>query len=158
MEDRLIVMLLIEFLILLAPLFLVFADLWSGVRKAKVRGEAITSKKYRNTVNKLAKYYNVMLALAVIDALQLSCIWYMTTYCGWGLPLFPWLTLLGSIGVGFIEVKSIMEPANKKEASELHGVSELAKAIAEHHASPEDIAKAVLSYIEGKYDKKGLDT
>lgn len=150
MENKLIVMLIVEAFIMLAPLFFVLADLWSGLRKAKQRGESITSKKYRNTVNKLSRYYNVLLALGVIDALQLVCFWYMNTYFDWSMPLFPWLTLLGSIGVGAIETKSIMEPADKKEQQEMKDISELAKAIAANHSKPEEIAKAVIEYMKGE--------
>ena len=146
-NNRLIVMLLIELLILVAPLLFILADLASGLRKAKVRGERIMSNKLRRTVNKMAKYYNVLLTLAVIDALQLACLWYLDTYYDWSMPLFPWLTLLGSAGVGFIETKSIMEPADKKEATELKQISVLAKAIADHRTDPDEIAKAVIDYL-----------
>lgn len=150
MENILVVMLIVEAFILFTPLFFVFADLWSGLRKAKQRGEAITSKKYRNTVNKLSRYYNVLVSLGVIDALQLVCFWYMNTYFGWSVPLFPWLTLIGSIGVGAIETKSIMEPADKKEQQELKEIGVLAKAIAEKRSNPEEIAKAIIEYLKSE--------
>lgn len=155
MENRLIVMLLIELLILIAPILFILADLASGLRKAKLRKEAIMSNKLRRTVNKMARYYNVLLALAVIDALQLACLWYLDTYYTWSWPLFPWLTMLGSAGVGFIETKSIMEPADKKEAKDLKGISDLAKAIADHRTDPEEIAKAVIDYMkDNKHEKE----
>lgn len=150
MENILVVMLIVEAFILFTPLFFVLADLWSGLRKAKQRGEAITSKKYRNTVNKLSRYYNVLVSLGVIDALQLVCFWYMNTYFGWSVPLFPWLTLIGSIGVGAIETKSIMEPADKKEQQELKEIGVLAKAIAENRSNPEEIAKAIIEYLKSE--------
>lgn len=150
MENILVVMLIVEAFILFTPLFFVLADLWSGLRKAKQRGEAITSKKYRNTVNKLSRYYNVLVSLGVIDALQLVCFWYMNTYFGWSVPLFPWLTLIGSIGVGAIETKSIMEPADKKEQQELKEIGVLAKAIADNRSNPEEIAKAIIEYLKSE--------
>ena len=150
MENILVVMLIVEAFILFTPLFFVLADLWSGLRKAKQRGEAITSKKYRNTVNKLSRYYNVLVSLGAIDALQLVCFWYMNTYFGWSVPLFPWLTLIGSIGVGAIETKSIMEPADKKEQQELKEIGVLAKAIVENRSNPEEIAKAIIEYLKSE--------
>ena len=48
----------------------VVADLASGLRKARRRGEARRSKALRRTVEKLATYYNVLAALTVIDAMQ----------------------------------------------------------------------------------------
>lgn len=154
MENKLVVMFLLEGVIMLAPLLFALADLLSGIRKAKQRGETLTSSKYRKTITKLAKYYNVMLALGLIDALQLACIWYLNNFSGWDFPVFPWLTMLGAFGIGAIETKSIMEPANEKEASELEQVGILAKAIAKHKTEPEEIAKAVIDYLKtDKNDK-----
>lgn len=148
--DQLVAMLLIEFFLLLAPLVFIFADLFSGINKARVRGERITSRKFRDTVRKIGRYYNVLFVLAVLDALQLSSVWYMGTFETWDLPLFPWLTLLGSTGVGLIEVKSIIEPANEKESKQMVEIMTLAKAIAEHKADPKEIAEAVVKFLEGK--------
>lgn len=148
--DQLVAMLLIEFFLLLAPLVFIFADLFSGINKARVRGERITSRKFRDTVRKIGRYYNVLFVLAVLDALQLSSVWYMGTFETWDLPLFPWLTLLGSTGVGLIEVKSIIEPANEKESKQMAEIMTLAKAIAEHKSDPKEIAEAVVKFLEGK--------
>lgn len=148
--DQLVAMLLIEFFLLLAPLVFIFADLFSGINKARVRGERITSRKFRDTIRKIGRYYNVLFVLAVLDALQLSSVWYMGTFETWDLPLFPWLTLLGSTGVGLIEVKSIIEPANEKESKQMAEIMTLAKAIAEHKADPKEIAEAVVKFLEGK--------
>lgn len=154
MEDliisKLVAVLLIEFLILMAPFIFILADLWSGVRKAKQRGEAITSRKLRDTVQKIARYYNILLVLGVLDAMQLACIWYMNTYEGWALPMFPWLTFIGSACVGAIEVKSILEPANEKEERQLHDIVVLAKAIAEHKSDPKEIAIAIAEYLKSE--------
>lgn len=153
MEKQLVVMLLIEFFILIMPLAFIFADLWSGIRKAKMRGEKITSRKTRDTVNKIARYYNVLLVLAVIDSLQLVCIWYMNTYSSWAVAMFPWMTLLGTVFVGFIEVKSIMEPADEKEGKQIKELAQLAEAIASHRTEPEEIARAVIDYLKSNESK-----
>ncbi len=91
-----------EYLLVLCA---VLADLASGMRKA-----------LRRTVEKLATYYNALIALTVIDAMQMSAIVYLRVACGYGdLPLLPAMTLLGSIGIAIIEVKSIYEKAEEKE-------------------------------------------
>ena len=145
--ESLITVLLIAFFIMLVPLVFILVDLWSGIHKAKVRGEAITSKGYRATVRKIARYYNVLFVLMALDAMQLSCIWYMdkTGVLNW--ILFPWLTLLGSIGIGLIEVKSVIEPADEKETRRMKEVMMLAKVIAEHRSEPSEIAEAVVDYL-----------
>lgn len=147
--SQLIAVLLIEFLVLVAPLIFIFADLYSGIRKAKQRGERITSRKTRDTINKIARYYNVLLVLGVLDAMQMSCLWYMNTYGGWSAPLFPWMTFIGSCFVGIIEVKSILEPADEKEEKQMKEVTALATAIAQNRSNPDEIAKAVAEYIMG---------
>ena len=94
----------------------VIADLVSGLRKARQRGEARRSKALRRTVEKLATYYNALAALTVIDAMQMAAVVYVRVACGYDeVPLLPALTLLGAIGIAIIEVKSIYEKADEKE-------------------------------------------
>lgn len=94
----------------------VVADLVSGLRKARRRGEARRSKALRRTVEKLATYYNALAALTVIDAMLMAAVVYLRVACGYdNVPLLPAMTLLGSIGIAIIEVKSIYEKAEEKE-------------------------------------------
>ena len=46
---------------------LIFSDLWSGVRKAKKAGIYRTSDGYKKTIDKMARYYNMMLQLTIMD-------------------------------------------------------------------------------------------
>ena len=146
--SKLAVLLFIEFSLLLAPFFFIFADLRAGIRKAKQRGENITSRKLRDTIQKIARYYNVLLVLGVLDFMQMLCMWYMESYEGWSTPLFPWMTLIGSITIGLIEVKSILEPANEKEEKRKSDILALAKAIATNTKDPAEIAKAIANYLK----------
>ena len=61
----------------LLVLLSVIADLISGLRKAKRRGEARRSKALRRTVDKLCRYYNALFALSVIDAMQIISLLYL---------------------------------------------------------------------------------
>lgn len=151
--DALIDVLGIAFFIMLVPLIFIFIDLGAGVHKAKIRGESINSKGLRATVRKIARYYNVLFVLMALDAMQLSCLWYMQRIgaCDW--VMFPWLTLLGAIGIGLIEVKSVIEPADEKESRRMKDVMTLAKAIAEHRAEPSEIAEAVVTYLNKNNDE-----
>ena len=89
------------------------ADLWSGLRKAR-RSEAL-----RRTVSKLCQYYNVMLALTVVDAMQIGLMYYVRVACGWDAPLLPCFTVIGAIGIAAIEVKSIYEKAEEKTQNDM---------------------------------------
>ena len=99
-------------------LLAVAADLWSGVRKARQRGEARRSKALRLTIDKLCRYYNALFALTVIDVMQIAAVEYLRVACGYPLPLFPLLTLIGAVGIAIIEVRSIHEKAEEKHQAE----------------------------------------
>ena len=83
---KLIVALWILFGIYFMVLLAILADLWSGVRKAKQNGVARSSYGFKRTVDKVARYYNVMLALTVVDAMQMASLWYLEQYNDWSIP------------------------------------------------------------------------
>lgn len=91
------------------------ADMVSGIRKARKRGEATRSHALRRTVDKLARYYNVLGVLTMVDAMQLTAFFALRLLDGLDVPTFPLFTLLGALGMAFIEVKSIFEKGSEKE-------------------------------------------
>lgn len=107
----------------LLVLLSVTADLMSGLRKARQRGEARRSKALRLTVDKLCRYYNALFAVSVIDVMQMSAVEYLRVVCHYDIPMIPAITLLGSIGIAVIEVKSIFEKAEEKEQTEIRNVA-----------------------------------
>ena len=125
----------------------ILADLWSGTRKAKKRGEMRSSYGYKRTIDKIARYYNALIALTVIDCMQMLGIWYLTCYYGWTVPIFPVVTLIGAIGMCAVEMKSIYEKADDKVKSDYKEVAALAVEIAKHKTEPSEIAQAVVEYI-----------
>lgn len=115
-------------------LFLIFSDLFSGIRKAKlkgdysgffrprkknkdkVEGEYISSYGLQKTVNKIARYYNMLFAVTAIDMMQMLGVFYMRykesiTF----IPILPLFTFLAALFIGVIEIKSIYENAEQKE-------------------------------------------
>lgn len=125
----------------------VMADLISGCRKAKQRGELRSSYGFRRTVDKLARYYIPLFALTVVDAMQMLVVGYLNGYHGFSIPLLPVMTLLGAIGIGIIEVKSILEKAEDKAKFERVGV------LAGNIIKNKDDAAAVIAEL-GKYFKE----
>lgn len=105
-------MMVAEYVLVLAA---VLADLWSGLRKARRRGEARRSEALRRTVSKLGQYYNVMFALSVVDMMQMGVMLYLRLVCGSDVLLLPVLTVIGAIGIAVIEVKSIFEKSEEKQ-------------------------------------------
>lgn len=157
MTEQLIIILFITVGILITPLVFIALDFWAGIRKAKLRGEPITSEGWRRTTYKISKYYNMLIPLMIVDIMQIAGFWYLNTYCAWSAPLFPWLTLLGAIGIGAIEIKSIYEPADAKESKELRQIAEFAQAIAVHKSDPEEIAKAIMAYMRDSKTKDNTE-
>lgn len=105
----------IVLLFYIVSLLLIFSDLWAGVRKAKQRGETIISEKLKDTIDKISKYFNMLFALTLVDIVQVTLIYFVYHEYGYDFIMFPWFLLLGTLYVGYVEVKSIMEPSNIKE-------------------------------------------
>ncbi len=145
--SELIIVLIITFGILLTPLFFIGFDFWAGNRKARQRGEPILSDKWQRTVAKISRYYNMLLALTVLDCMQMACIWFLDNYYGYHLPMFPVITLFGAFAVGAIEVKSIFEKAEDKAKKDVSDVAVLVSEIMKSKTDPAEIAKAVVSYM-----------
>lgn len=127
---------------------MILADLWSGIRKAKIRGEVRSSYGYKKTIDKIARYYNALIALTVIDVMQMAGIWYLTCYYGWSVPIFPIVTLLGALGISLVELKSIYEKADEKVKGDYKDVASLVAEIAKHRDAPADILKAFGEYLK----------
>lgn len=128
-------------------LLAIMADLWSGVRKAKERGEMRTSTGYKRTVDKIARYYNALVALTIIDGLQMYGIWYLDSYYGYKIPVFPIVTLIGAIGLALIEFKSIYEKSEEKTKKDVSSLANLVQTLVKSGVSREEISKAVDKYL-----------
>jgi hypothetical protein len=146
--DHIVVVLWMMFGIYMLVLIAVLADLWSGVRKAKRKKSVRTSEGYKRTVIKLGRYFNTLIALTVIDAMQIIGIWYLDCYYGYSIPIFPLITLLGALGIGLIEIKSIYE--NRADTGD---IDEVAKLASELYASKDDVnamSKALMNFLNSK--------
>ena len=150
LHGQLIALLLIITGMLFTPLIFIGLDFWAGIRKARKRGIRIYSDKMKRTADKISKYYNAILAMFVVDCIQMSAFVFLHLFYQWTPYTFPFFTLIAVLFVAAIEIKSIYEPADAKEAREMREVTELAKAIASHKNDPDEIAKAVAEYLKPK--------
>lgn len=130
----------------------ILADLWSGVRKAKRLGVARTSYGYRRTISKIAQYYNVLIILTLIDVMQMASLWYLEVYYQYFLPIFPFITLIGAIGICLIEFKSIYEKAEDKVRFDNAG--EAIRKIITHKNDIEAILKTFSEYMKSQGDSQ----
>ena len=150
LSEQLIVLLFVTTGMLLTPLIFIALDYWSGIRKAKKRGEKIRSDKMKRTVDKVARYYNAILAMVVLDVIQISAFVFLHIYNDWSAYTFPLFTFIAVMFVAAIEIKSIIEPAEAEERREMRDVAELAKAITAHKSDPKEIAEAIAEYLSDK--------
>ena len=146
MMEKIIVLLLILFALYILVFFMIGADFWSGIRKAKKNGIVRSSYGFRRTVEKVKEYYNAMIALTIIDAMQVTALWYLETYYKYEIPMFPFVTLVGAIGLCIIEIKSIYEKAEDKQR--FHEAGALLSSIAKHKTDIEEISKSVAAYLK----------
>ncbi|MDR1563106.1 MAG: phage holin family protein [Dysgonamonadaceae bacterium] len=141
-----IIMLAIMYSLVLTVIFL---DLWAGVRKAKIRGEYRSSIGLRKKVEKIGKYFNMILVITVIDAMQMIAIAQINPQVNVELPVLPFLTFIGCIFVGFIELKSVYEKAEDKERAEIARTAEIVgKVLADFQLS--ETAGKVAGYVKSR--------
>lgn len=130
-------------------LVMIFLDLWSGVRKARQRHKLRSSYGYRETVKKVAQYYNTMFCVTVIDVIQMLAVWQLNQQAEYYLPIIPLLTFGYAIFIGLIELKSIYEKAEDKEkVRATEAAALLGKALKDRDT--QEIVSAVIEYMETK--------
>lgn len=99
---RMAVVLVCWFFVFLANIL----DFWSGRDTAKAIGEPIDSKGYRRTFVKIGDYYRVLMFLLLFDLIGSLFEFYK----------LPFATLLGSVAVIAIELKSVIENSRRKKS------------------------------------------
>lgn len=114
-------------------------DLASGWRKARERGEARTSYGLRRTVTKTVMYYAMMLFAFMFDGIG------MFFY-----PL-PYVTLIASAFLIFIEGKSILEKAHDKDKRKL---SENLHQLGVLLDNKDDLIKGFVEYVKQQTEEK----
>lgn len=87
-----------------------FIDLWTGIDAARKNKEKIRSKALRRTVAKVLDYLRVIIFGVLIDVLGLAFPWYS----------IPYLAIVVTLGILFIEGKSVLENFQKKKSAAAH--------------------------------------
>lgn len=113
----------------IAVLVFIFLDLWSGIRKAKQRGEFTSSYGLKKTIEKISKYMNMMLVLTALDFVLMLALYLFNDGRGatHRIPIIPVFTLIGTMFVGIIEFKSIYENNEAKEKAKIQDISKMFK-------------------------------
>ena len=93
----------------------VLADLRSGILKARRLKEKRTSGGLRRSVEKAGRYYVLLFAMTLIDAMVCGALLFLAVSDGPSLPPLPLFTTLCAIGLALIELKSIYENSHEKD-------------------------------------------
>lgn len=110
-------------------------DFVSGFRKAKLRGEARTSSGLRRTVDKVVRYYSLMLIALLFDCIVMFFLNY------------PIVTFIFAGFLFAVELKSIWEKADKKtKKTELETILEIAELL----KNKEDLLNKVIEIVKEK--------
>lgn len=131
------------FLCYVIILGLIFCDLQAGIRKAKKRGEYRTSDGYKRTISKISKYFNMTFALSLIDVVQLALLFFLYHFYQRDIIMIPWFTLIALGYVGFVEVKSIWEPADIKEKKQQDDYRRMLLALIREYGGIEKVMEAL---------------
>lgn len=133
-------MMLLAYVIILG---LIFCDLRAGIRKAKKRGEFRTSEGFKKTIGKISKYFNMTFALSLIDVMQLALIFFLYHFYEVDIFMVPWFTFIATGYVGYVEIKSIWEPADIKERKQLADYRRLLIALIREYGGIEKAIQAL---------------
>lgn len=117
-------------------------DFWSGRDTAKALGEPIDSKGYRRTFVKIGDYYRVLMFLLLFDLIGSLFEFYK----------LPFATLLGSVAVIAIELKSVIENSRRKKSHSAE-IPEIIKEIIQC-ATAKDGEKIINKIIRELQEKK----
>ena len=82
-----------------------FLDMWSGIDKAKAKGEVINSSGLRKTITKVGDYWKVQIFALMIDVFG-SLFWD-----------YPFVSIVIGVGIILIELKSVIENLQEKKAN-----------------------------------------
>lgn len=136
---------------------LIFCDLQAGIRKAKKRGDMLTSDGYKRTIAKIAQYFNMTFALSLIDTAQLALLMFLYHFYDRDIIMIPWFTLLALGYVGYVEVKSIWEPADIKERKQQQEYRKAILALIREYGGVEKVLDA-LTHEKKDYDGNNIVT
>lgn len=107
----LVVMIIVDYAAVITAIMI---DFRSGVLRARRRGIPRTSKGYRRSVDKAARYLVTLLASSAIDAMLVAAAMLFRSTMGWAIPVFPLFTTLCAIVLSLIEGKSVMENTQRR--------------------------------------------
>lgn len=122
---------------------LILCDLRAGIRKARQRGDLVTSDGRKRTIDKIARYFNMTFAMSLIDVVQLALIFFLYHFYKTDLWMVPWATLFATGYVAWVEIHSIWEPADVKERKLQQDYLRALESLIRHYGSAEQVINLI---------------
>ena len=152
---QIIYLLVIAFVLYLAPILAALIDLRVAIKRVKENGGTVESARLKDTPKKISNYLLFIFTLTVVDLIQMLLVHYLSTFYGWtSVPLMPILTAVASIGCCCIEIKSIYEGYDVKTKKDAREVAKMAMAIVKAKTDLEETGKAVGEYFDSKKEEQ----
>jgi len=152
---QIIYLLVIAFVLYLAPILAALIDLRVAIKRVKENGGTVESDKLKDTPKKISNYLLFIFTLTVVDLIQMLLVHYLSIFYGWtSVPLMPILTAVASIGCCCIEIKSIYEGYDVKTKKDARDVAKMAMAIVKAKTDLAETGKAVGEYFDSKQQEK----
>lgn len=152
---QIIYLLVIAFVLYLAPILAALIDLRVAIKRVKENGGTVESDKLKDTPKKISNYLLFIFTLTVVDLIQMLLVHYLSIFYGWtSVPLMPILTAVASIGCCCIEIKSIYEGYDVKTKKDARDVAKMAMAIVKAKTDLTETGKAVGEYFDTKQQEE----
>ena len=83
-------------------------------------------------------------AMSIVDVLQLTLIMFLYHFYQHDIVMLPWFTLIALGYVGFVEIKSIWEPADVKEKKQMQDYRRAIFALIREYGGIDKVLEAVM--------------
>ncbi len=141
--DGLGIMAMVSVIAMLIVIVAMAVDLVSGVRKAKIRGEARTSYGFSRTLTKFLVYEGILIVAVCIDALLHFGLWQF----GAGNYVVPCTEVIMAVVLCGVEMWSVQEKAEAKERRRMAKLAEKGAALLDKESLRGILADVLREYL-----------
>lgn len=144
------VMAMVAVLAMLLVIVAMAVDLVSGVRKAKLRGEARTSYGFSRTLTKFLVYEGILIISVCIDVLLHFGLWQFTDIN----YVIPCIELIMAAILCGVELWSVYEKAEDKQRRRMAKLAEAGATFIDKEAIASAVASAVAEALKNKKEEE----
>lgn len=137
--QKILLFLSVLFCVTMLVVSAIMIDLWDGVYTAKATKKRVHSHKLRVTVQKMSEYWRFIVIGFLIDCIGSIFNWYE----------LPFLAMVFSAGLVFVEIKSMFEHAKKRKSHTIQ-LQDILQRIVE--CATEKDAQKVVEFITKNYE------